>query len=119
MKSNYKCKKCGFETINNNSYLNHLYNRKNSCNKEFDLKILNLAFEKIKTFENSKKDFEITYTENDYTLYIKRNCFHNTPYFEDFVVRYDEIELHSGFFAEWCNDNHGHARKDKLKFSLK
>jgi hypothetical protein len=67
------------------------------------------------TFETEKEGFEITYTTDTYKLYIKRNCFYN-PYFEDFVVRYDEPDLHVGFFAEWCKDSWGN-QKDKLKIA--
>ena len=111
----YTCKKCGYKTNRCNDYYKHINLRKKSCNKEFDNQILNLALEKIITFKTEKEDFEITYTTDTYTLYIKRNCFHNHPYFENFVIRYDEPNLHVGFFAEWVNDNHGNPRNDKIK----
>ena len=112
----YTCKKCGYKTNAKTPWVIHT-RRKNSCNKEFDNQILLLALEKIKTFETEKEDFEITYTTDTYTLYIKRNCFTNHPYFEDFIVRYDEPELHVGFYAEWVNDTQGRPRKDKMKIA--
>lgn len=112
----YICKKCGYKTNKYKDYHYHVNQRKHSCNKEFDNQILLLAFEKIKTFETEKEDFEITYTTDTYKLYIKRNCFYN-PYSEDFVVRYDETDLHVGFFAEWCKDYQCKFIKDKLKIA--
>jgi hypothetical protein len=90
--------------------------QKKSCNKEFRNKILLLAFEKIKTFESNNENFETTDTTDTYTLYIKRNCFYN-PYFEDFIIVYEEPKLKISFFAEWCNDTQGRLRKDKIKIS--
>ena len=112
----YTCNKCGYKTNSGNDYSYHINKRKNSCNPEFDNKILLLAFEKIKTFETEREDFEITYSTDTYTLYIKRNCFTNHPYFEEFIVRYDEPNVKIRFFAEWCEDSQGN-RKDKLKIA--
>lgn len=97
----FKCEKCGYKTNDKQSTITHL-KRKFSCNKEYDNEILLLAYEKIKTFETSKIDYEVIYEENDYTLYIKRSCFYDRPYFEDYIIRYDKPSgLHIGFFAEW------------------
>jgi len=114
--SKYICKKCGYKTNVYKLNYNHVNQRKKSCNKEFDNQILLLAFEKIKTFETEKEDFEITYTTDTYKLYIKRECFYN-PYSEEFIVRYDEPDLLVGFFAEWCKDSQGRFRKDKMKIA--
>ena len=113
----YNCKKCGLGTNHKTGYFRHIQRRKFSCNKEFDNQILNLALEKIKTFETKKEDFEVTYTTDTYVLYIKRSCFYNNPYFEDFLIRYDEPDIHVGFFAEWVNNNQGQPCNDKLKIS--
>jgi hypothetical protein len=109
----FKCEKCGYETNSYKPFYNHMHRRKFSCNKEYDNEILLLAYEKIKTFETSKIDYEIIYKENDYILYIKRSCFYNIPYFEDYIIRYDKPSgLHIGFFAEW-------NKNGKLIFSKK
>ena len=117
MESKYTCEKCGYNTNAKTTFYCHMHRRKHSCNKEYDKQILNLALEKIKTFETLDVDYQITYNENGYTLFIKRNCFNN-PYFEDYAICYDKPNgLHIGFFAEWVNDNQGIPKRDKLKFS--
>jgi len=92
-----------------------MYRRKKSCNKDYEKHILELAFEKIKTFETQGEDYQITYNEDGYTLFIKRNCFYN---FEDYIIRYKKTNgINITFFAEWEKDSHGNIKKDKLKFS--
>lgn len=111
------CEKCGYKTNAKTAFFKHIQCRKKSCNKEYDNEILNLALEKIKTFDTMNVNYEVTYNENGYKLFIKRSCFHD-PYFEDYLIHYDKPSgLHIGFFAEWVNDNHGHPRNDKLKIS--
>ena len=113
--SKFTCEKCGYKTDHKTSFHNHIYRRKKSCNKEYDSRVLELALEKIKTFETQGSDYEITYNEDGYILFIKRNCFTN---FEDFIVRYKKPNgTHITFFAEWVNDSQGNPKKDKLKFS--
>jgi hypothetical protein len=111
----HTCHKCGYKTNKYNSWYNHIYLRKFSCNKGFDNQILLLAFEKIITFETENENFEITYATDNYILSIKRNCFNNNPYFEDFFIRYNETNIKIEFYAEWCNDTQGKPRKDKMK----
>jgi hypothetical protein len=98
----HTCEKCGYQTNSNKPFYNHTHRRKFSCNKDYDNKILLLAYEKIKTFETSKIDYDVIYEENDYKLYIRRSCFYNTPYFEDYFIRFDKPNgVHVTFFAEW------------------
>ena len=97
----YTCEKCGYQTNSKMNSVTHM-RRKFSCNKDYDNQILLLAYEKIKTFETSKIDHEVIYEENGYKLYIKRSCFYNNPYFEDYLIRYSKPNgVHVGFFAEW------------------
>lgn len=115
--SKFTCEKCGYNTNNKTTFHGHIQRRKFSCNKEYDSRVLELALEKIKTFETQGEDYQITYNEDGYTLFIKRNCFYN-PYFEDFMVQYNKPSgIHILFFAEWVNDSQGNPKKDKLKFS--
>ena len=97
----HTCEKCGYQTNSNRPFYNH-HRRKFSCNKDYDNQILLLAYEKIKTFETSKIDYEITYEENNYKLYIRRSCFDDNPYFEDYRIRFDKPNgVYVEFFAEW------------------
>lgn len=99
----YSCEKCNYQTDSKKLFNNHLFN-KNSCNEEYDNQILKLASDKIKSLDNLEINFEITYNDNDYVLYIKKSSFED-PDFGDFYVRYDKPNaLHVGFFAELNKD---------------
>jgi len=119
MEYKYTCEKCGHKTNGKKAFWLHLHRRKHSCNKEYDIQILNRAYEKIKTYDPTGTSSIITYEEEDgYKLTINKSCFYN-PYFEDYFITYEKLDkVFVQFFAEWARDKKRvPIRGDKLVFS--
>lgn len=89
----YVCEKCDFKTNLKQVFYKHM-NFDKSCNEEYDNEILILASNKIKTINNSNITYEITYSQPDYELYIKKSE-------TDFYIKFEKSNgVHVGFFAE-------------------
>lgn len=115
MEYKYTCEKCGHNTNAKKAFWLHLHRRKHSCNKEYDIEILNRAYEKIKTYDPDGPSSRITYNEDGYELTISRSCF---PNFEDYCITYKKTDkVFVQFFAEWARDIKRVPIKDKLVFS--
>lgn len=115
MEYKYTCEKCGHNTNAERAFWLHLHCRKHSCNKEYDIKILNLAYEKIKIYDLGGLSSTITYDEDGYELTIYRSFFSK---FEGYCITYKKTDkVFVQIFAEWARDIKRVPIKDKLVFS--
>jgi len=87
------CEKCGLDFVSRVAFFKHT-RVDESCNLDYDNKILLLACEKIKSANNPNMIYEVTFVEPDFELYIKK-CE------TDFYVRFlKSNQTRVAFFAE-------------------